>query len=139
MRKNILIAVAAVIILALSGCSLGGTGEVYITTDTIGYSLITVKFIAPAANAGNYTNQYHTYTRTASYNGYTWYVYSVGAGTYDVYIEWNSNSDYNGRARMTLDPNSPSNEWVAVYTDTGHNVWAEEGGGTFAPGMYMYP
>ena len=139
MKRMLVVLVAAGVVWGLAGCSLFARGEVYVTVGTIGGTLITVKFLAPADNAGSYTNQYSTYVSTVSAAGYLWYVYEVPGGEYDVYIEWTGATGSNGRARVTIDPGSPSNEWAAVYVDTGGNAWGEEGGGTFDPQLYNYP
>lgn len=124
--------------LCAGGCG-SEQGEVYITVETIGETLTTVKFLEPRANAGNEENVISESTGTVSAAGYTWSVFLVDDGDYDVYIEWTGTSDINGRAAILLDQGSSDNQWAAVYPDTGTNVWAEQGGGEFTPQLRYYP
>ncbi len=141
-RKIRLIALLLLAVLVVGGCPLfGKKADVYVTagSDNPPGTLRTVKFIPPAANAGSYSNQYSENIGTVSVSGYTWYHYEVAAGTYDAYIEWTGGSAPNGRARITVDPDSSLNEWAAVYTDQSGNVWGETGGGAFAPLLPQWP
>ena len=139
MRKLAVLALGLVVVL-LGGCSfLFPKGSVYITVDTIGATLNVVEFIPPGANAGSYPNEYSSYAATVNVAGYTWYEYEIRKGEYDAYIEWSGGIGFNGRTRIYVDPRSTDNQWVGVYADTGGNVWAETGGGTFDPPLSMYP
>jgi hypothetical protein len=117
----------------------GSKAKVYITTDSYGGTLTVVKFLEPAANSGTESNVYSEYTGTIVYNGWTWYIYEVSSGEYDVYVERTGTGENNGRARINLDAKSDLNEWAAVYFDESGNLWGEEGGGDFAPYLYNYP
>jgi hypothetical protein len=140
MKKVARAVILLTFITCLTGCSLlGAKNKVYITTDTIGGTLFTVKFTETFDNAGNYINKYSSNTGTISAAGYTWYIYEIANGSYDVYIEWDNAIGFNGRATVTLDSSSDSNTWAAVYADDGGNVWSEQGGGSFAPSLYHYP
>lgn len=137
MKKMKVLFLVVIICILFSGCELfGAKGEVYVTVDNQTGSLFTVKFTDPFASQGSYPNEYSNYDRTESYSGYTWYVYKVPAGDYDVYIEWTMGGFDNGRDSISLDPGSVGNSWAAVYPDSGGNVWAETGGGIFDPGLY---
>jgi hypothetical protein len=120
-------------------CSLFPKAKVYITTDGYGGTLTVVKFLEPGANSGTEANVYSDYTGTTEYNGWTWYIYEISSGEYDVYVERTGTGELNGRTRVYLDAKSDSNEWAAVYFDTGGNLWSEEGGGSFNPNLSMYP
>ena len=140
MKRFISLSLLAFMVLGVAGCTLfGAKGRVYITVETIGATLITVKFLEPLDNAGSYPNVIGDRVGNTSAAGYDWYIYEVSSGSYDVYIEWTGGIGFNGRARVLIDPDSAANEWAAVYADTGGNVWAEEGGGAFSPGLYNYP
>ena len=141
MKKIFLLALIIPTILLNAGCGLfQSKSDVYITVDTVGGQLFTVKFTEPAENAGNYTNEFSSYTGKVNAAGYEWYVYKVADGNYDAYIEWTEAGNFlNGRSRIIIDSSSESNTWVAVYADTGGNTWAEEGSGTFSPQLYYYP
>ncbi len=120
----------------LVGCDfLRPNSDVYVTVDTIGATLITVKFLEPTDNAGSYLNDFDNSVGIEQVDGYEWYLYQVPKGTYDVYIEWTGGIESNGRARVTLDADSASNAWAAVYVDPDGNVWGETGGGDFEPLM----
>lgn len=132
--------VLSLAVLCLCGCAeFGSRGDVYVTVDTIGATLITVKFLEPTDNAGSYPNSYYSYREIVTVGDYDWYRYEVPAGTYDAYIEWSGGIGFNGRARIMIAPESSADQWAAVYADSGGNVWAETGGGAFAPGLYHYP
>ena len=98
-----------------------------------------VKFVEPWASTAGYTNVLNSYNSTVEYGGYTWRVYGVSSGSYDVYIEW---TDYQGRWSngrghgATIDPGSDLNTWAAVYPESlTTNVHVEEGGGSFSPSL----
>ncbi|MBN1687424.1 MAG: hypothetical protein JW852_12260 [Spirochaetales bacterium] len=141
MKRTSLFIAAAIALAGITGCSMiDSKGEVYISVEMVGGDLFTVKFLEPPDNEGSYTNEFSDSTGTTSAAGYTWRMYEVAAGAYDAYIEWTEGGAFgNGRARITIDPDSASNIWAAVYADTGGNVWAEQGGGTFSPALLFYP
>jgi len=140
MKKISLMIFIIVFILFAGSCNLlGPKAKVYITTDGLGGTLTVVKFLEPRANSGNELNVYSSNIGTVVYNGWTWYIYEIPGGEYDVYVERTGNGERNGRARVYLDAKSDLNEWAAVYFDTGGNLWAEEGGGGFTPNLSMYP
>jgi hypothetical protein len=139
--KRISILIFLIVFILFNGsCNLlGPKAKVYITTDGYGGALTVVKFLEPTENAGTELNVYSSNIGTVVYNGWTWYIYEIPSGEYDVYVERTGSGERNGRARVRLDVNSDLNEWAAVYFDTGGNLWAEEGGGGFTPNLSMYP
>ena len=111
----------------------------YVTADSIGGTMTVVKFLEPTANSASEPNINSNYIGTTVYNGWTWYLYEVASKEYDVYVEQTGGIGFNGRARIYLNAEIASSEWAAVYFDTGGNLWGEEGGGSFAPILSMYP
>ena len=107
--------------------------EIYITAESYDSGTLTVvKFLEPGENSGTESNVYLDYIRTTVFNGWTWYVYEVPGGEYDVYVEmYNGSGNNNGRDRINVDAKSDLNQWAAVYFDLGSNLWGEEGGGVF--------
>ena len=142
MKKIRLLSVLMLALLAVSGCALfAKKADVYITvkTDDANAALITVKFLEGNVNEGSYPNEYSSNMGTVSASGYSWYRYEVPAGAYYVYIEWTGGSRINGRAAITIDPDSASDQWAAVYPDASGNSWGETGGGAFAPLLIHWP
>ena len=136
MKRFLVYSILLILFILLTGCGLGN-GDIYITVDNNGGPLLTVKFVEPWAGTAGYDNVVNSYSSTVEYGGYTWYVYSVPGGSYDVYIEW---YDYlgdwaNGRGYgASITPGSDLNEWAAVYPESDtNNTHVEEGGGSFAP------
>jgi hypothetical protein len=141
MKKFSLLIILIGLFFFVNGCfrSSESKAKVYITTDGYGGTLTVVKFLEPTANSGTESNVYSDYVETTVYNGWTWYVYEVSSGEYDVYVERTGSGENNGRARIYLDAESDLNEWAAVYFDQSGNLWGEEGGGSFAPYLSNYP
>ncbi len=123
-------------VLALSACG-ASTSLIYVTDDTFaGASYTELSYGEPMYDATGALNMLADFTDTVSYGGFSWLVYEIPSGEWDVYAEWDvPGNSYNGRERVHLEPGSSANEWAALWLTSEYGAYfgSTEGGGEFAP------
>lgn len=114
-------------------------GKLYLTADTYpGMTIRQVSYGDPGFNAERAENISADYEETVEYGGYTWRVYNIPNGDWDIYVEWTgpgSCSDRcNEREGVYIEPGSSSNEWFGMWIDPtyGYDMRSESGGGGFS-------
>ena len=108
-------------------------GNLYITDEThSGAEIFTVKILEHADNQSSEKNIFSEYKEIITYGGYNWYVYDITEGTWDIYIEYYKDKEYqNEREYIYIEENSSGNEWAAIWLvdNYDHSVRTEQGMG----------
>ena len=110
-------------------------GKLYITDEFCSIcEIFTVKILEHTYNESTEKNIFSDYSDKISYGGYTWYVYDIPEGTWDIYIEYYRNGEfYNERESVYIEDDSSENEWAAVWLlndSEDYWIWTEQGSGS---------
>ena len=145
MKRLFIILAGGFIILSLfSECKSSKSGKLYITDETYSPAeIFTVKILEHTYNESSEKNIFSDYSEKISYGGYTWYVYDIPEGTWDIYLEYYIDGDFNNeRESVYIESGSSANEWAAVwlldFAQTDYSVWKEQGSGAFTITSSMF-
>ena len=135
MKKTIIIFLVLFTI-SIESCDLVSKGGLlYITDQTNSEAeLYMVKILERTYSSSSQKNIFSDYKEKISYGGYTWYVYDIPAGSWDIYLEYKLPADdYNNeREGVFIEGGSSGNEWAAIWLtelSSGDSYTAEQGGG----------
>ncbi len=134
MKKIKFITILLLVLFILQSCdSIKKGGLIYITDDLhSGTEIFTVKILEHTYNESSEKNIFSDYKETIVYGGYTWYVYDIPNGSWDIYIEYYEDGDFmNERESVYIEGDSSGNEWAAIWLldNNNYSVWTEQGSG----------
>ncbi len=134
MRNLFTIVPVLLFIVCINSCeNTSESGNLYITDQTYpGTEIITLKILKQTDNQSSEKNIFLDFKDKISYAGYSWYVYDVSEGSWDIYIEYYQNKEFrNERESIYIDGNSSGNAWAAFWPidNTIYNIWTEQGSG----------
>ena len=114
-----LCSVFAALMIVTGFCSCNSSsieGKLYITEQTNpGTEIITIKILEHTSDQSTEKNIFSEYKEKISYGDYTWFVYDIPNGTWDVYIEYYKDGDYrNEREEVYIEGDSSGNGWAAI-------------------------
>ncbi len=135
MKKQYYLLLILSFVFILSSCDKSGGGKIYVTDELCSTcEIFTVKILEHTYNESTEKNIFSDYSDKISYGGYTWYVYDIPEGTWDIYIEYYRNGEfYNERESVYIEDDSSGNEWAAVWLlndSEDYWVWTEQGSGS---------
>ena len=133
MRRLCLKYAALLIVTYFYSCNISSKGgDLYITNQTHpGTELVTIKILEHTNNQSAEKNIFSDYKEKFFYGGYSWYVYDIPDGMWDIYIEYYENGNFrNERESVFIDHESSGNKWVAIWLidDNVYRIWTEQGG-----------
>ncbi len=102
----------------ISSCDLFGIfgAKLYITDETRSeHELYTIKILSPGANSGSGTNIYANPVDTLEYDGYSWKVYNIPAGSSDIYMEFTTDVGFDSEDNERTEVYAEAGDWVAVW------------------------
>ncbi len=118
--------------ISVNSCkSIKKEGNLYITDQThSGADIFTVKILKHSCNQSSEKNIFSDYKEIITYGGYTWYVYDIPEGTWDIYIEYYEDYKFrNEREYVYINGDSSGNEWAAIWlvSNYDNSVRTEQG------------
>ena len=134
MKKGFTLHILLIALIFIFSCSsTPGEGRLYITDQTVSESeIITVKILENTSNQLNKRNILKEYDVIVSYAGFNWYLYTIPAGSHEVYIEYLIKGNYgNKRTEVIIQGDSSEIDWAAIWLVNGYenSVRIEQGKG----------
>lgn len=122
------------VLLSMNSCELYSEGGTLYITDEIHKSaeIITVKILEHTNDESKEKNIFSDFKEIITFGSYSWYVYDIPEGTWDIYIEYYANSEFkNERECIYIEDGSSGNEWAAIWLvdNYDHSVYTEQGMG----------
>ncbi|MBU0934131.1 MAG: hypothetical protein KKI09_16590 [Spirochaetes bacterium] len=118
--KLAILLLAVCLCLSIVSCDLlgGDSKELYVsmngTFDGIPCELSFLSYKDRAAGK----NIYDDVQRTVTYAGRTWNVYAVPAGSWTIYVEYQTDGTWDSWQTETANVNLADNEWAALYLES---------------------